>query len=338
MKEKETKKEQTVYVGIDVSKKSLDICVLLESSSKTEKVKNNKKAIELFFKRLQKQLGSYNIHVCLENTGYYNWATYEAMETLSPITLFVISPLHIKRSIGLVRGKNDAIDAERIASFLRTNQNSLKPFIIPRKIIRSLQALVAQRKRLVEMKSKISVPSNELKSFADKTLIKQIMKTSAEALKTIVSQVLVIEKQIEKLINEDPSLKEKYNQITSIQGVGKVLCWSILIKTNEFKSINDPRKLACYAGVVPFEYSSGTSIFKKPRVSVMADRTLKKLLHMAAMRAIQIQGDLQSYYQRKVAEGKNKMLVLNNVRNKIVARICSVVKNQKTYIINLNLS
>ena len=70
----------------------------------------------------------------------------------------------------------------------------------------------------------------------------------------------------------------------------------------------------------------------------MADRTLKKLLHMAAMRAIQIQGDLQSYYQRKVAEGKNKMLVLNNVRNKIVARICSVVKNQKTYIINLNLS
>lgn len=70
----------------------------------------------------------------------------------------------------------------------------------------------------------------------------------------------------------------------------------------------------------------------------MADRALKKLLHLAAMRAIQLKGDLQDYYRRKVNEGKNKMLVLNAVRNKIVARVCSVVNNQKTYQINLVLS
>ena len=90
--------------------------------------------------------------------------------------------------------------------------------------------------------------------------------------------------------------------------------------------------------IVPFEFQSGTSINKKPRVSYMADKSLKKLLHLAAMRAIQLNGDLQNYYLRKVKEGKNKMLILNAVRNKIVARICSVIKNRKMYQINLQLS
>ncbi len=58
---------------------------------------------------------------------------------------------------------------------------------------------------------------------------------------------------------------------------------------------------------------------------------LKSLFHLAAMSAIQVKGEIRDYYQRKLAEGKNKMLVLNAVRNKLIHRVCSVVQRQQKY-------
>ena len=105
-----------------------------------------------------------------------------------------------------------------------------------------------------------------------------------------------------------------------------------------FQSISNPRKLACYAGVVPFGFQSGTSIYKKPRVSVYADRALKKLLHLAALRVTQLDGEMRNYYIRKVDEGKNKMSVINALRNKIVARVCATINNDRPYQKSLHLS
>lgn len=126
-------------------------------------------------------------------------------------------------------------------------------------------------------------------------------------------------------------MKKISQLIQSIPGVGKVLCWQMLCKTNGFTTYLDPRKLACCAGVVPFNHQSGTSLKSKNRVSQMADKKLKKTLHMAAMRAVRMENDLKIYYLRKVKEGKNKMSVLNAVRNKIVHLILAVVKNQSFF-------
>ncbi|SFF37409.1 hypothetical protein SAMN05216167_15713, partial [Spirosoma endophyticum] len=69
----------------------------------------------------------------------------------------------------------------------------------------------------------------------------------------------------------------------------------------------------------------------KTRVSQHARLRLKSLFHLGAMSAIRMKGELQVYYQRKVTEGKNKMLVLNAVRNKLIHRVCSVVHRGQTY-------
>ena len=330
-------KEKEIMVGIDVSKATLDVCLLISNQSCLHQIKNNSKSIKLFFNKVLKEHKAAKLSVCMESTGYYNWPCYEAFEEMN-MDLFVVNPLHLKKSMGLVRGKTDSIDAARIAKFIALHHQDLKPSLIPRKQIRVIQALLAQRNRLIETKVKFSVPTNELSFIADKELSKQLEKSSKVLIDQIKIQIVKIETALMDVIENDLELKEKYQFITSVQGVGKVLAWTMLIKTNEFKSINDPRKLGCYAGVVPFEHQSGTSIYKRPKVSLMADKRLKKLLHMAAMRAIQLKGDLQIYYQRKVSEGKNKMLVLNAVRNKIVARICSTVNNRRFYEINLNLS
>lgn len=326
-----------IFVGIDVSKATLDICILKDQDPESFQIKNEFKVIRSFFKKVLKQNQERKMFVCMENTGYYNWPCYEIFDEID-LNLFVINPLHLKKSMGLIRGKNDAIDAFRIAKFISLHKENLKQTLIPRKQIRIMQALLAQRNRLVETRKKFNVPTKELIFIATKELAQKIAKSSQKMIEEINVQIKHIENQLNELIDNDVELKQQYKYVTSVQGVGKVLAWTILIKTNEFKSINNPRKLACYAGVVPFEYQSGISINKKPRVSYMADKSLKKLLHMAAMRAIQLKGELQNYYLRKVSEGKNKMLVLNAVRNKIVARICSVINNKKMYKIDLYLS
>ena len=79
------------------------------------------------------------------------------------------------------------------------------------------------------------------------------------------------------------------------------------------------------------EHISGSSIQKRSRAHQMANKTMKKQLHMCALAAVRHDPEMKAYYERKAGEGKNKMLVLNNVRNKLVLRVCAVVKRQTPY-------
>ena len=115
-----------------------------------------------------------------------------------------------------------------------------------------------------------------------------------------------------------------------MQAVGIQTAAQIIIRTNEFRVINDAKKFACYCGVAPFTKESG--LFKgRARVSPMANKKLKKLLHMSALSAINYNTDMKQYYQRKVAEGKNKMSVINAVRNKLIHRIFTCVNQNRKY-------
>jgi transposase len=82
--------------------------------------------------------------------------------------------------------------------------------------------------------------------------------------------------------------------------------------------------------VAPFKDESGKKK-KREKVSHKANKKMKKLFHLLAMSAIRIKGEMKQYYERKLAEGKNKMSVLNAIRNKIILRIFSCVKNKKCY-------
>ncbi|NQX86878.1 MAG: IS110 family transposase [Flavobacteriaceae bacterium] len=119
---------------------------------------------------------------------------------------------------------------------------------------------------------------------------------------------------------------------TSITGIGKITALYLTIFTNMFTRYENPKQLACYCGVVPFEYSSGTSIRKRSKVNHLVNKTLKKQLHLCALVAIQYDPELKIYYNRKIEEGKSKMLVINNMRNKLVHRVCAVIKKQQHYV------
>lgn len=321
-------KSELKFVGIDVSKASLDIC-LLGKSQKSFVINNNEKAITTFFKSLLKE-SLCDVHVCAENTGKYTWVLMRVVTELD-LNLYIVNPLHLKRSLGLVRGKNDKVDAIRIARFIKKNYNEISTYVSKREIVENLQILLSERRFRINQRKQLSTKNKELMILKNQRLAKAIMKQNDKLIKELTTQIKAIEKQIQALVASDKELKALHQQLTSIPGVGNILCWNIIVKTNEFKSITDPRKLACYAGVAPFQNTSGISVFGRNRVSNLADKSLKKLLHLGALSAIRLQNDLAIYYHRKVSEGKNKMSVLNAVRNKIIHLIFALIKNQTFY-------
>ncbi|WP_029038028.1 transposase, partial [Salinimicrobium xinjiangense] len=98
------------------------------------------------------------------------------------------------------------------------------------------------------------------------------------------------------------------------------------------------RKFACHIGVAPFSFHSGTSQRSKNKVSHRANKKLKTLFHMAALSAIKMKGELRDYFERKIAEGKNKMTVVNAVRAKLINRIFALIRENRQYEKSLNLT
>jgi transposase len=137
-----------------------------------------------------------------------------------------------------------------------------------------------------------------------------------------------IECAIKALVNEDETLKRQRKFLLSMDGVGQQTVIKMIVTTNAFRDFRNGRQFCCHAGVAPFSYNSGSSVRSKSRVSNRADKSIKTLLHMAAlsMATQQKSGELRESYTHKVAEGKNKILVLNAVRAKLVLRMFAVAK------------
>ena len=322
------------FIGIDVSKKTLDITIL-DSQGKQiyyERITNESKSIKSCFSSFMKQYKAiYEESVfCMEYTGIYNLPLVKWLKNQSA-NIWMESGSQINKSQGLVRGKNDKVDSLRIANYAFTNRHSVKLWQAPREIINRLSDLLALRSRFVKAKKQLVVPVNEQNIYLDKESIKTIKKHNQAPVNAITKEIEKIEKEIVALIKSDERLYKLYKIVTSVDGVGPVTATSIIITTNEFLSITEAKKYACYSGVAPFDHSSGSSIRGRNRVSHMANKKIKTLLHLAALSAIRVKGDISEYYNRKVAEGKNKMSVLNAIRNKLVQRIFACVKQDRLF-------
>lgn len=325
---------ETVYfLGIDISKKTFQAALTLDGVAMFEmEVENSPKQIKEYFQELKRKFSfSFSqLMVCLEHTGIY---TYPVLDYLfrAEIKVCLEPALQIKQSQGMKRGKNDQIDARRIAQYAYKNRNELRLWRPQRETIQRLKALLVLRERLIKTKVQIETPINETKEFIEESIRKAIAKNCKHTITALKKDILQVENEIQLLVKGDIQIKEQYELAVSVPGVGKITALNVIISTGEFQRINEAKKFACYAGIAPFEYTSGSSIRGKTRVSKMANMTLKKLLHLAAMSAIQCSKELKDFYQRKVAEGKNKMSVINAVRNKLISRIFACIKNKRKY-------
>jgi transposase len=323
------------FIGIDVSKLTLDMAVLKEGVLLEQaKIANTVAAVSAFLADVKKRLGCtrFNSMLCAEQMGAYN--NFLVAAVVKKKYLIVIeNPLHLKRSLGLQRGKSDAIDAVRIARYLALHHAALKPWEAPRPVMQQLKLFSSLRKRLIKAKRMFANNAVMEKHFLDRHMQQLMRAHSAQTVQAIASEIEGVERAMEKLIREDERLYHLYLLVISVPNIGVVIATELLLCTNEFKYFNSAKKFASYCGIAPFAYSSGTSIKGKAKVSRLANQEIKSLLHVAAIGSLRKKDSFFAlYYERKVKEGKHKLAVLNAIRNKLVHRIFACVLNDRPFI------
>jgi transposase len=325
--------EFTFYLGVDVSKHELDFSLRCGKESLFHKeILNTPTAIKQFFKEL-KSVSGFKLDqtlICMEHTGIYSNHLLSYL-VKAKASIWLESAIKIKRSMGLIRGKSDKIDATRIAQYAWEKREHATLWKPKREVVQKLAYLTTLRRGLVEAQKQFKTQLSESKAFMDKTIISEGQRLCERTMKSIKADLSKVEKAIAQIIKEDKRLSEIFEIVTSVPGVGPVTATEMILTTGEFEDFKEPKKFACYAGVAPFPHESG--LFRgKSRVSHMANKQMKTYLHLAALVALQTDKELMEYYQRRVIEDKkSKMLVINAIRNKLIKRVFSCINQNRKY-------
>lgn len=332
------KKEVKFYLGMDVSKLWIDItvmCVLNHQKQPTitERFDNDASGMKALDKWLKKHKVSFdeNTLLVIENTGVYHRLVWEYCST-NALPLHIGNATHIKWSFGIARGKNDKVDSQRLCAYACKNSEELKATPILNAVFLKLKDMMTARSRLLTQKNSIKVYLGELKLSNSKETQLIIEQAHKAALEGIKESIKIVEKRIHQMIQQDAAIKNNYDLLLSVPGIGHLTAVYIICCTNNFIARITGKQLASYAGVAPFTNTSGTSIKGRNKVHKMANKDLKKLLHMGAISAITYCREFKDYYEKKVKEGKHEQSVINAVRSKIALRAVAVINKQEKYV------
>jgi len=324
-----------IYVGIDISKEKLNLCyregleIVLE-----EECMNDIKALKKGFKTALKALEATNdeVLVCAEYTGRYIYPLTVACQELD-IFLWMDDPTRIKNSMGITRGKNDKIDAARIAEYAYRYSDKAVRYAIAEEAMVSMKNLLADREFLLIDKKRYQSQITDQKKYMAPGDFKHKDSRWKKVIKAIDDQIKAIDAEIENIIAADPVLTRQKELLTSIDGIGDRIAINMIAITGGFTRFENARHFCSFAGLTPYKYDSGTSIRAKAKISKRANQTMKALLHLAAVGAAthMKEGDYRDYYERKTKEGKHVMCVLNVIRAKLVHRMFSVIRRDEMY-------
>lgn len=266
----------------------------------------------------------------MEHTGVYGLPLCSSLSE-NHLTYTLIPALEIKRSSGIQRGKNDKSDSKMIARYAFLRKDTIRITKIPDKSLLLLRYLLTHRERLLRCKVMFE-NSKEIERFCEKEMAGIFKKETKTVVLFLNKKIEELNARIENVLKADSIMARQYELITSIPGIGLQIAANVIAYTQAFTCFDDPRKFSCYSGIAPFPYQSGSSIRGRTKVSPLANKKIKSLLSMSALLVVRNDSEMKVYYNRKVGEGKNKMLVLNAIRNKVVQRIFAVVKRDTPFV------
>lgn len=324
------------FVGVDISKETLDISLISQESYgsfKDKKIQNTVKGYsELKSWLRKKSISKKNVMFCMEHTGTYGFMFFAWLSN-EGYDFCVEAGLQIKRSLGMARGKNDRIDARRIADYAYTHRDKLQDFHLPSKLILQLKQLLTLREQMVRVRTSIKNSLKSHKQYTELTGLQNIPDNLVKMIEDYDQQINEIEEKIISLIENDPEVKKNFEMARSVRGIGLVIATFMLVTTNNFTSFENGRKYASYSGIAPYEHSSGTSIRGRTRTSYLGNKKIKALLSSGANVARRFDPEIRAYYQRKLEEGKDHKVIINAISCKLVNRVFAVVKRQTPYVV-----
>lgn len=266
--------------------------------------------------------------LCMEATGVYGEALAYFL-VAKDFRVAVEPPLTVKRAFKPNGPKTDAVDSQQIAEYACRYHDRLR-FWQPRAdVLEQLNVLLTTREQLVQQRT---AHKNSLQALTRKP----IRTTVAEAvhqqlIAALTTQIQTIETEMQRLFKQEPPFDARLTLLLTIPGVGLLLASHFLILTQCGAAARPANQLAAHTGIAPLEHQSGKSVRGRTTSRHFGPAPMRKLLHLGARSVCTHNTEFRSYYERKVAAGKPKRLVLNNVANKLLKVMCAVMESQTPY-------
>jgi transposase len=308
-------------VGIDVSKDSLAVCYQVEDTLQHLEVSNSKAG----FQQLVRRCGVACCYV-MEATGvYYLSLAYYLVEHGAQVT--VLNPLVVRRFIQLHlgKGKSDRKDAQWL---LRYGQQQPLPVWQPeepvlvecRQLEQVMEPLIRQR----------TMVRNSLQALPHQPVVSAVArKRLQQTLKHLDQQIQALEADLLALLEQHYA--REMPLLCSIPGIGRKTAAQLLLFAKGFAHVENYRQLIAKAGLCPREYSSGSSVRGKTRITRMGGGLIRSKLFMCSFAATQSNAACKALYDRLVAKGKNGKVALVAVCNKLLKQACAIIQSGIPY-------
>lgn len=310
--------------GIDLASEKFDVSFIDEDGrARHIVVKNTFAQIEKFLDKLPAEA-----HIVAEHTGVYGDLLLYLADSRG-VAVSYVQAYAIKHSMGLVRGKSDPLDCARIREYGERNTDRLVPTHFPSESLYRLKELHATRRLLVDMR-KLALTSQ--RGDRMRPLHSTVAESAkAAAIEELNARIDEVEKEMQRIIDQDPALKKTSEIVQSIPGIGPVTTTQLIIKTDNFTRVATPKKCATLAGISPWPNSTGKSD-RGCHVSLMGDRELKSLLYMCARSASVYFEKMRIYRMKKQdVEKKHFFVVMNNIANRLLKIIYALVKKGEMF-------
>ena len=310
------------FLGLDVAKLKVDVCLRLPSGKSRSKVIANSKA---GFEELLAWLAKYKAAgalACMEATGVY-WEQLAEHLSDAGHPVSVVNPARIKAygaALG-VRSKTDAADAQLIADFCATQHPQL--WQAPPVAVRLLKALIARRQALVDLRTE---ETNRLQVAHER-----VHQSIQAVLQTLETQISAIEKEIGQHIDDDPTLKSQRELLDTVPGLGDATIPVLLGHLGGPIRFASSKQAVAFAGLDVRHHESGSSVRGRPRLSKRGNARLRRALYMPAVVSMRLTGWGRSFAARLSAAGKPKMVIIGALMRKLVEIAYAILKSGKPF-------
>ena len=330
-----------IAIGIDFSKKTFDATIrgrveddFIEVAY--AKFDNDEKGFKAFVSWVRKSVRSFpegkgrsSWIFCGDNTVICSAELSDYLATKG-FDMWLESALQIRQSSGIIRTKNDRVDSRRIADYALKNYSGKVRLHEPdTKAYRKLRAIFTLHTMLVKDKvAKI----NQIKSGV-LDVAPEALRISEAQLEMIERQLKEVDRQLESMLQDTEEFSENYRLMKSIKGVGPITACCFIIKTHNFKYMNDSRSFGNFAGVVPSHTEqSGTSVDKPDRVSRYRDKVTNAVLTSAVTSALKHNNPaIRDYFDRLLARGVHRNKAKNNCKFKLINIIMSMIRTRTVF-------
>lgn len=326
-----------LFVGIDVGSETFTASIgKLEEeagwqiTAKPMSFENNYDAFSQFIYWLNKNMAlAKNCVVCMESTGVYGEALAYFMVS-NDYKMVIEAPLKVKRAFDPEGHKSDPVDSCQIAEYAYRFFDQLRYWRPKDVVIEQLKTLLTVREQLVEQRSAHKNANKAIKRKVVRTPLAEDV--HEKAIQELTEHIKAVEKEIKRLIGDDPSSRELQRLIESVPGIGSTLATFFVVTMYSAPEPYNPKALAAYIGICPYDNSSGTSRNKKPTSRHYGPSPIRRLIYLAAMSVRQHSPVFERYFLRKLAEGKPKQLIINNIANKLLKIVCAIARTRTPYI------